>query len=80
MTVNELTPGDVITLPVVNESATFLLKIPHPKYHGLMLVVWRLHRSGREFSYDALDPRQDVGELVTHGNVDSIRNALEDLR
>lgn len=43
--------------------AIFLMRVqPHPLYPGLVLIIWKMD-SGN-YSFDALGPRQDVGNLV----------------
>jgi hypothetical protein len=60
-TVNDLEPGDKVTLPGGEISGVFIARQAHPHYQGLMLVVWRL--SDRSMSYDALRGEQEVGEV-----------------
>lgn len=68
MIVADLTPGDVVALPILGQPTTFVGSLtPHPLYPGLTLVVWRLpdgHPAG-QWSHDALDPQQYVGEVVS---------------
>lgn len=63
-TVAELAPGDLVTLPSPEgvASAVFVARVPHSDYPGLMLVIWKLDDD--TWSFDALDPRQYVGELT----------------
>jgi hypothetical protein len=62
----DLAPGDVITLGT--RRAVFVTRSPHPLYSGLLLVIWRLlegvDQLDDEWSFDALRPDQEVGELV----------------
>lgn len=61
-TVENLICGDVIEL--AGRRGTFLGASPHPTYpHPIRLVVWRLDDGN--LSFDALDYRQHVGELVS---------------
>lgn len=62
--VNELKPGDIVSLPIGGELATFVAQTTHPVYEGLQLVIWRMGtRFGEQgrWSHDALDHRQVVG-------------------
>lgn len=56
--VESLTPGDRVHL--AGMSAVFVVRTQHPLWPHLALVVWRLDTG--EWSHDALDFRQDVGE------------------
>jgi hypothetical protein len=60
MKVQDLEPG--MTIQNGPMSAIFIAKAHHPKYPGLMLVIWKLD-SGI-FSFDALSPHQEVGDLL----------------
>lgn len=69
-TVMSLIPGmqfDVPTLPgTPGGLSTYVAQTQHPIYTGLRLVIWRMpegHMVG-DWSHDALDPRQDVGEPI----------------
>lgn len=54
----DLLPGDVVRLG--DGSACFIARTAHPVYPTLQMVVWRLHTG--EWSHDALDPAQVVGD------------------
>ena len=58
-TVAELIPGDLVTQ--AGMSGVFISRSAHPIWPYLMLVTWRLHD---RWSLDALDPMQEVGEVV----------------
>ncbi len=77
-TVSELSPGDLVTN--AGMSAVFITRMPHPVYSTLMLVVWRLDDTqGGGYSFDALDPRQEVGERTPstpQERADRLRTAL----
>lgn len=62
--VHELIPGCKITLPGPDGdlSATFVAQTRHPIWPNLCLVIWRL--ADGSWSHDALDPRQQVGEML----------------
>lgn len=78
-TVSNLIPGDLVTM--ADQSATFVARTQHPIWNHLQLVVWRMpagHPVG-DWSHDALDARQDVGEVApaTHEQrVNRLRAAL----
>jgi hypothetical protein len=57
--VSELLPGDLVTLPEADASATFIQQVQHPLWPHLRLVIWKLDDG--TWSLDALDARQDVG-------------------
>jgi hypothetical protein len=63
-TVSALTPGDLVTSGPM--SAVFITRTVHPDYPTLMLVVWRLTHAaaGNAWSFDALDPRQEIGQIT----------------
>lgn len=66
-TVADLTPGGLVTGSDINGPirAVFVARITHPEYPGLMLVIWRLDDvPGGTWSFDALRPGQDIGELA----------------
>jgi hypothetical protein len=65
-TVADLIPGDVVTNPSIDGAVrgVFIARVPHPDYPALMLVIWRLDDASFPWSFDALDPRQEVGELA----------------
>lgn len=56
--VSQLTPGDLISNGPM--TAVYVAQTQHPIWPHLRLVIWRL--PGGEWSLDALDPRQEVGE------------------
>lgn len=58
--VAELLPGDLVTTGA--GPAVFLTRVVHPLWPTLMLVVW--HLGDGSWSFDALDLRQDVGEVT----------------
>jgi hypothetical protein len=66
-TVRDLRPGEVIELH--GDCATVVaVHHPHPKYPTLSMVIWRVFEGPlfkARWSVDALDPRQEVGELST---------------
>lgn len=57
-TVASLIPGDLVRNG--DMEAVFIARVPHPLYPGLQLVTWRL---GDGWSFDALDARQEVGDV-----------------
>jgi hypothetical protein len=59
VTVAELVPGDLVTLPP--DSAVFIVRAVHPVWPSLMLVIWRL---GDGWSLDALSAHQEVGDVT----------------
>lgn len=68
-TVSELQPGDLVRLPtpahIGPSEATFIASTVHPIWAHLQLVVWRMPEgSPIEWSHDALDARQDVGDAI----------------
>jgi hypothetical protein len=65
-TVSELRPGDLVLNGGME--AVYIEHAPHPLFPGLRLVIWRL---GDEWSFDAQDPRQDVGEVWLPSDVDA---------
>jgi hypothetical protein len=75
----DLLPGDKVTLPAPEglRSAVFVAQTQHPLWQRLRLVVWRLD-SG-EWSHDALDAAQVVGEVhpsTRAERIDRLRAAL----
>lgn len=58
-TISELLPGDVVAIDTA--SATFIAHTQHPLWPHLQLVVWRM--ADDTWSHDALDIRQDVGQV-----------------
>jgi hypothetical protein len=77
-TVNELEPGDKVTLPGGNISGVFIARASHPHYPGLKLVVWRL--SDRTMSYDALLGEQEVGEVERSTDMEKGRRLLNAMK
>jgi hypothetical protein len=74
-TVAELAAGDLVTS--CGMSAVFITRSVHPDYPTLMLVAWRLGETlGGGWSFDALRPDQDVGQVVPS----SIRDRTDRLR
>jgi hypothetical protein len=58
-TVRDLKPGDlVISTP---SRPVFIGAYPHPVYHHLVLVIWRL--SNGSVRLDALHPGDEVGDV-----------------
>jgi hypothetical protein len=66
--VDELIPGDLVTVPAVNMSATFVARTTHPIWPNLQLVIWRLDNGS--WSHDALDARQEVGDVSPANDID----------
>ena len=62
ITVSELAPGDVIES--FRRRAVVIAVTNHPIWTSCRLVVWRLEDG--MWSFDALDPRQEVGKAVDH--------------
>ena len=60
-TVAELTPGDVVKVGYPQTQGTFIARTRHPLWPHLELVIWRL--SDGSWSHDALDIRQDIGQV-----------------
>jgi hypothetical protein len=58
--VYDLLPGDEVTNGPM--SAVHIDHLPHPYWRDLQLVIWRL--ADGTISLDALDIRQEVGELT----------------
>jgi hypothetical protein len=77
-TVADLTPGDLVTL--AGRSAVFITQAQHPLWPKLQLVIWHLHEGGgSRWSLDALDSRQEAGDINPASDADRemrIRNAL----
>lgn len=63
-TVAELAPGDLVTSG--DASAVFITRMVHPDHPTLMLVIWHVDEPAdwRGWSFDALDPRQEVGQVT----------------
>jgi len=59
-TVRELLPGDLVTAPD-GAAAVFLTACPHPVYHHLLLVIWRM--GDGNVRLDALHPGDEVGDI-----------------
>jgi hypothetical protein len=74
-TVADLVPGDLVRN--AGMEAVYVTQSPHPLYPGLRLVIWRL---GDGWSLDALDSRQEVGEVRLASDFDArmarLRGAL----
>lgn len=75
----ELMPGDKITLVGIG-SAIYVTQMEHPHYSGLQMVVWAGVPPDGGFSFDALHPEQEVGEIGTRDSSDKravrLRRAL----
>lgn len=67
MKILELASGDKVAMPG-EQPATFVALVqPHPLFAPLVMVIWRLpegHPAG-EWSHDALNPWQEVGDVVS---------------
>lgn len=61
-TVADLIPGDLVVLGGM--SGVFISRGTHPIWPHLMLVTWWLPVAG-EWSHDALDYRQEVGDVAS---------------
>jgi len=69
MRVMDLHPGDKVRLPMGDEpkEAIFIASVsPLPLYPQLWMVVWRIigHTIKDRFTHDALNPLQEIGEVV----------------
>ena len=53
-------PGDFVQSG--SNWAVYIARTQHPLYPKLQLVIWRL--ADGSWSHDALDPRQEVGEVI----------------
>jgi uncharacterized protein (DUF779 family) len=76
-TVAELVPGDLVVN--THRSAVFIARTQHPLWPHLQLVIWHLHEPGYEWSLDALDARQEVGDITPASDEDRamrLRSAL----
>ena len=65
MRVMDLYPGDKVRLG--NQEGIFIASVsPHPLYPNLWMVIWRMVGGSlhHRWSHDALNPLQDVGEIV----------------
>lgn len=73
-TVQNLVPGDLVENS--GASALFVAQTEHPIWPSLQLVIWRMPDGS--WSHDALDARQDVGQIAADqvGNVERLRKAL----
>lgn len=76
----DLKPGDKIDV-IGMESPIFIGVIsPHPMAHyndgftDLWLVIWRLPNG--EVGFDALNPRQEIGNINQPANARSLQSAL----
>jgi hypothetical protein len=58
-TVRDLKPGDLVTS--TPGRPVFIGAYPHPVYHHLVLVIWRL--SNGSVRLDALHPGDEVGDV-----------------
>jgi hypothetical protein len=70
--VNQLTPGDIVTLSGF-APATFITRTTHPLWPHLELVIWR--DPNGEWHHDALMATQEVGH-VQPATPDDRRRAL----
>jgi hypothetical protein len=66
--VNELLPGDEVTQ--AGMTAVFITETSHPLYTSLRLVIWRL--ADGSWSHDALDARQEVGEVTPSSHTERV--------
>jgi hypothetical protein len=57
--IEELMPGNLVTS--IGRSATFVSRCTHPLWPHLQLVIWRMDDG--TWSHDALDHRQEVGQV-----------------
>lgn len=82
----DLVPGMQFEVPafpgdIGGGLSTFVGQTDHPLYTGLRLVIWRMpagHMVG-DWSHDALDARQDVGEprpSTADERTENLRGAL----
>jgi hypothetical protein len=58
--VRDLLPGDLVTAPG-GTAAVFLTACPHPVFHHLVLVIWRLPSGSVRL--DELHPGDEVGAV-----------------
>lgn len=77
--VKDLVPGDAVWIEWSGGEATFVVATRHPLYAPpLRLVVWKMPDGS--WSHDALDERQDVGQVVeptdARAREDRLREAL----
>lgn len=65
MRVMDLHPGDKVRI-ADQEGILISTVSPHPLYPHLWLVIWRMigGRIQERWSHDALNPLQDVGQVV----------------
>ena len=73
-TVADLIPGDLVRNGGME--AVYITQSPHPLYPGLRLVIWRL---GEGWSFDALDSRQEVGEVWMASDFDARMARLREI-
>jgi hypothetical protein len=78
-TVSALAPGDLVTSG--DASAVFITRTVHPDYPTLMLVIWHVDEPAdwRGWSFDALRPDQEVGQVIPstiRERADRLRTAL----
>lgn len=59
--VRDLQPGDEVRNAGL--SAVFVVATQHPIWPSLQLVVWRMP-DGNGWSHDALDARQEIGDVT----------------
>lgn len=77
-TIPELQPGDEVTNAL--SSATLIAVVAHhPVYPRLAMVVWWLPRPASRYSFDAMHPQQDVGNLMPSTDEDRDRRLREAL-
>lgn len=58
--IEELLPGNLVTAEF-GRSATFVARCTHPLWPHLQLVTWKMDDG--TWSHDALDHRQEVGDV-----------------
>jgi hypothetical protein len=58
----ELQPGDLVRQDDTDMEATFITNTPHPLFHGLQLVIWKMPDGS--WSLDALRGDQEIGHVV----------------
>lgn len=58
--VSDLKPGDLVSSG--DTTALYVTRCWHPLYPRLAMVIWRL---GDRWSFDALELRQEVGDVVS---------------
>jgi hypothetical protein len=67
-TVADLIPGDLVTN--AGARAVYVTRTEHPLWPHLQLVVWQLHTPHKRWSFDALDPAQEVGYVTRSTDAD----------